>query len=314
MSELPQFLLSLLASPPKAGEGVHSWLYCTARQLHVHCDSESICRLLKDKVSQCGRAVPEREIRAAVKHSEASAWWPNNPDAYYGFGDDGERLAPKVVRLLEAKYRPPKPAVFEPDYLARIAGQMREKVNEAYLAKRSKFSCHNRSPAGFLHKLYRAGEKIIIFTIFESQGQMVWTHPGPVGDLSALDPWRQGFANVWFLAQPVDGQYHWNPREEKDSRRSGESVRAYRYAVIESDTAEPELWLKVLVQLPLPIAAIYSSGKRSIHTLIRIDAQTKMGWDAIVRTTLKPALTRLGADPGAMTAVRLSRLPNCRRG
>ena len=38
---------------------------------------------------------------------------------------------------------------------------------------------------------------------------------------------------------------------------------------------EPELWLKILVQLPIPIVAIYSSGKKSVHALIKVDARDK---------------------------------------
>lgn len=68
------------------------------------------------------------------------------------------------------------------------------------------------------------------------------------------------------------------------------------------------------MQLPLFISAIYESGKRSIHALVRIDAGSKVEWDQSVRGELLPILATLGADPGALTAVRLTRLPNCKRG
>ena len=46
---------------------------------------------------------------------------------------------------------------------------------------------------------------------------------------------------VWFLPQPVDGEFHPNPRQEdKPSRRSEESIVDWRFAVLESDEAEPE--------------------------------------------------------------------------
>src|SRR5262249_4666909 len=83
---------------------------------------------------------------------------------------------------------------------------------------------------------------------------------------------------------------------------------------VESDKAPADLWLKALVQLPLRISAIYTSGKASVHALVRIDAESKADWDEIVRRKLLPILVTVGADPGAMTAVRLSRLPNCMRG
>ena len=66
------------------------------------------------------------------------------------------------------------------------------------------------------------------------------------------------------------------------------------------------------MQLPLPIVAIYTSGGRSHHALARVDAATKEEWDAL-RDDLVPILCPLGADPAAMTAVRLTRLPGVLR-
>jgi hypothetical protein len=208
--------------------------------------------------------------------------------------------------------RPPKPS-YRSDKLQQIAAKLPEMVDAAYLEGRSVLSCWNRSPAGVLAKLYQPGEKILIFTNWESQGQELWTRPGLTGNFAALDQYKRGFKDVWFLSNPVDGEYHWNPRQEKDSRRSEESVTSFRYAVVESDKADPGQWLRALVQLPLFISAIYESGKRSIHALLRTDAGSKAEWDESVRGELLPILTILGADPGSLTAVRLTRLPNCKR-
>jgi hypothetical protein len=186
-------------------------------------------------------------------------------------------------------------------------------ITPEWLEARSKFTCFNRSPSGFLHKLYLAGEKVVVFNVFESQGCDVWEHIGPGQNLSTLDYLERGQSKgVWFMAQPVDGEYHWNPRQSKDSRRSEESVTAWRYLVIEIDKAPKDLWLKALVQMPLPISAIYDSGGDSIHVLVRIDAESKAQWDE-GRDAIKPSLVKLGADPGSLTAVRLTRLSNCRR-
>jgi hypothetical protein len=114
------------------------------------------------------------------------------------------------------------------------------------------------------------------------------------------------------LIQPVDGQFHYNPREYSSSCRSEESGTSWRYLGIESDQAPRDLWLKMLVSLPLPISMIAESGKRSIQALVRVDAQTKEDWDEQVNR-LKTSLKILGADTGAMQAVQLLRLPNCQR-
>jgi hypothetical protein len=84
--------------------------------------------------------------------------------------------------------------------------------------------------------------------------------------------------------------------------------------VVESDSAPKDLWLRALVQLPIPIAAIYDSGGDSIHALVHVNAESKAEWDRIVRMELGPLIVPIGADYGAMTGVRLTRLPNCRRG
>ena len=97
------------------------------------------------------------------------------------------------------------------------------------------------------------------------------------------------------------------------SCRSEESVTAWRFMVLESDEAEEADWLAVLAQMPLRIAAVYSSAGRSIHALVRVDAASKEEWDSMARL-IKPVAIRLGADKGCITAVRLTRLPGCYRG
>jgi hypothetical protein len=162
----------------------------------------------------------------------------------------------------------------------------------------------------FLDALYREGEKIVVFTVFKSQGQMLCE----IGKPNAPALPSQGPDGVWFLTNPVDGSDHPNPRQRnKPSRRSEESVTAWRYMVVESDEAPEYDWLCALVRMPLRIVAIYSSGGKSVHALVRLDAETKLDWDA-KKDAIKSALVTLGADPGALTAVRLSRLPCCWRG
>jgi hypothetical protein len=172
-----------------------------------------------------------------------------------------------------------------------------------------------QTPASFLQRLYRVNENILVFDVFESQGRHVCECIESPYDAGCLDHLIHGCkAGVWFLCNPVDGEYHPNPRQGgKLSRRSEESVTAWRYMVLESDTADGHEWLAALVQMPLRIAAIYTSGGRSIHALVRVDATSKADWDAKARK-LKPLLTILGADPAAITAVRLTRLPGCFRG
>jgi hypothetical protein len=201
------------------------------------------------------------------------------------------------------KIEPPKKAEFEETALSKFAGGLAGNVDLLWLAARSAEDPATVTSQSFLSLLYRAGEKVLIFTDNKSQGDAIW--PGDIPE--------RGPHGVWFLAQPVDGEYHPNPRQGTMSRRSEEAVTSWRYFVIESDQANLKQWLAAVVQFPLRIAAIYSSGGRSVHALVKIDARTKGEWDN-EREALKTALVILGADPGAMTAVRLTRLPGCWRG
>jgi hypothetical protein len=75
---LPNWLSDLLASPPRAGEGVNVWLYCMARHLHVHMTGPEIVALLLECVAHCGRQVTRAEVERAVANSLTHAWQPRN--------------------------------------------------------------------------------------------------------------------------------------------------------------------------------------------------------------------------------------------
>jgi hypothetical protein len=198
--------------------------------------------------------------------------------------------------------KPSKP-VLEPDKLQKIANRLEINVTKSWLSSRSPLPVWNCSPSAFLSALYTPDEHVVIFDVFESQGCQVWTHG------QSLEHMRKGHESVWYLCNPADGKYHWNPRYQKWSRRSEESITAWRFCVLESDSVRKDLWLKAVVQLPIPIVAIYDSGGSSIHVLVLINASSKAEWDTIVRENLAQLIVPLGADLDAMTAVRLTRLP-----
>jgi RecA-family ATPase len=113
---------------------------------------------------------------------------------------------------------------------------------------------------------------------------------------------------AWFLNQPVDGI------ERDGSCRRIVNVTAWRYAVLETDEdISPEDWLRFLITLPLPIISITHSGGRGAHALVRTNTSSKEELEAYIDRELMP-LTVYGADRNALTAYRLTRLPNCWRG
>jgi hypothetical protein len=202
---------------------------------------------------------------------------------------------------------------FRPMVLKRIAAKTAKILNvKSFLKKLSPVSIDEMGSVDVLRLLYPAGtnEKILIFSIMQSQGQILWSTERFIPECNL----PSGCDGVWFLPQPVTGEYYPNPRlDGKKSRRSQEAVTAWRYAIVESDSASSDDWLRCLIQFPLRISSICESGGRSIHALIRIDAESKNDWEAKI-SAVKAALTTLGADSHALTAIRLTRLPQAMRG
>ena len=217
----------------------------------------------------------------------------------------GENPRDSAPRYEQPSPKPRPRLAYDPDMLRRLAGDMAEQVDLPYLANRSEIDPAGISASDFLRRLYSpdSGERVIVFSEYKSQGQAIW----PAEQIPTSSP-----DGIWFLAQPVDGKLRPNPRLGKMSRRSEESVLAWRWMVLESDDAPLRLWLAALSRVVPRIAAITTSGGRSVHALVRVDAPTKKAWDEQKKRIL--GLVTVGADPGALSAVRLTRLPACWRG
>jgi hypothetical protein len=227
------------------------------------------------------------------------------------------------ARPYVGRYTAPKPLAeiqFDAAKLRAVAARISSPRNwRHWLWERSPKRPETQNAFSFLAHLYAPGELVHVFDKFdgiEGKKPLVTITTGGPMDCRVPDAIRAGgrFGDgIWYLCNPVDGQWHPNPRDnDKPSCRSEESITAFRYAVLESDQAAPEDWIAFIVQLPIRIAAIYASGSRSIHCLIRLDARIKAEWDSLIQPLKRP-LKLLGADAGCLSAVRLTRLPGCWR-
>jgi hypothetical protein len=208
-----------------------------------------------------------------------------------------------------------------------------ETVDEKWFMARSPVDPRGVMPGEFLNAIFEPGERALVFTNFYSQGEFAWVvgHGGrrlsddpAVKSVPSALPLDGGKDGVWFLSNPVTMAWEKNPRNGKVSRRSKESVSSWKYLVLESDDAPEELWLKFLAIFGDPIRAIYSSGGRSWHALVAVYRDSWAEMDGLLkgnpkgrslgeRLGAKAYWARFGADPGALTPVRLTRLPGCSR-
>jgi hypothetical protein len=287
-----------------AGSGGHDATFAVACAL-VHGfalgESEAMS-LMQEYNTRCAPPWSERELSyklrsAANSHSKKGTGYLLEGKA------EGRRLNTEDYKPLPK----PEPVEFDPAALAALAGEFRPRLD--WFAARSYADPSLLDSAGFLSLLY-AGEKVLIFSDDKSQGQALW----PDEPIPSCGP-----RGMWYLANPVSGLEYPNPRTGKPSRRSEESVTRWKFALLESDEADPRIWLGALAKTTLPVSAIYSSGGRSVHALIRVPGSgagmsalsgptSKAEWDAWARAQ-KATLARIGADPKALTAVRLTRLP-----
>ena len=267
--------------------------------------------ILCDYNQRCCPPWTEKELRHKLKEAEKS-----NPRRKRGWlvGADAWRPNDQMRDALPAALPPPpRKAEYVPEALAKVAGDWKGVVDLVWLADRSETDPATLDTAGFFDALYdREKEKVLLFSKVNqegqpySQGEAVWP-----ADASSLP--TRGRNGVFYLAAPVDGVYRDTGREDKMgqpvmSRRDGRAVTSWRWMVIESDDAPANAWLAAIARLPLAVAALYTSGGRSVHALVLTGARTKEEWDEF-KAEIKPGLLTLGADPGCMSAVRLTRAP-----
>jgi hypothetical protein len=298
-----------------SGSGGHNTTFRVAIALNhgFGLPAETACQLLRDVYNpQCSPPWNDAELRHKIQ--SACNIEPIRGRGYL-LGAAGEFIPPPASpEILPSK---PKP-VYDPDYLAEFTSQLPDSVDAEYLEIRSQFTCHSRSPAGFLHKIFEKEESVWVTTKGSSPDGLIWTHDGPVQSLAELYHLKSGYFGVWFLTNPIDGREHQVERLKSEvnpeglSFRCAECITDWRHVVIETDCAPPELWLKALVLLELPIVAIYHSGGRGPHALANLGTSSVEQWHALLEPH-REHLIRLGACPGTLTPLRLSRLPNCTR-
>jgi hypothetical protein len=278
-------------------------------------DQGTAFNLVLHKMRRCGA----KNLRLSkIRHSLATA--------YLNGGDNPCRSAPPL------KLPPIEP--YSEGRLREEVGELAGMVDESFFVSRSPVTTWNRTPAGVLHKLSFPGEHIWVTSNAYSADGCLLTHrdgnscsaqwisvTGESGGPEEFEPnfkclsfLERDQANVWFLNNPISGQPYYAERFSCGlSYHCLEAVTSWRYLVMETDVAPAALWLALLAIVPIRIAAIYFSGRRGHHALIRINAASKLQADDICEF-YKREYSSLGACRGTLSAFRLTRLPNCLRG
>jgi len=282
---------------------------CPGASRHTTKDGARDCRIMLDggkpPTIHCLHASCSAEVDAANFRLRSELGKEERREE----GGQSPEIRNQRSEVRSQRKEPEDPPSYDEEKLRAFAGDYAATVDAAWLANRSVIDPSSCTAHDFLSALYHPerGEKVVVFTQEYSQGEALWPD-----DKNLPTRGREG---VWFLAQPVSGEFLPNPRSippGKLSRRMAECVRAWRFLLLESDNAPARLWLGAVVQLPLRIAAIYTSGSRSVHVLVQVDAKVKEDWEREKSALLRGMIT-LGACRGSLSSVRLTRLPNCLR-
>ena len=125
------------------------------------------------------------------------------------------------------------------------------------------------------------------------------------GDIGAVFGDYNPEAGAWIRFNPLDGQGVKN-----------DNVTAYRYALVESDAQDLARQNAIIRELELPVACLVYSGGKSIHAIVRIDADSyeeyRQRVDYLYKVCKKNGLE---IDTQNKNPSRLSRMPGViRRG
>jgi hypothetical protein len=260
---------------PSAGAGCHRWLMT------------AVTSLVRNEIE-------EPEIVELVTE------WMTRPPQPNEIAD--------TIRKATSGGKPPSDFIpkhaIDPDAISRLTAGGPTSCEE--IKSLSPIDPDKASTSDVLRVLFAEEERTIVFTDERSQGQLVWSHKTPQDALDRV--LHNNRTGAWFLMNPVSGYFQHVERLGKSSRRCENNTTSFKYVLVESDNVELATWNTIIKQLPLPILSITLSGNSSAHSIIRVGARTKPEWTKVTRA-IAALVVPLGACPGSLTAVRLTRLP-----
>lgn len=173
----------------------------------------------------------------------------------------------------------------------------------------------NGDQAGqFLRSLYGAEEYVNIvckFTTVEKKGE-IKANPSGAGKTQKRDWWLKFFSEKGVPFGEAGAWIRPNPVLEHGSGADGAITNAdvtdYRFLLLESDVLSLEEQLAVYEKLQLPLAAILTSGGKSAHAWLTLDAEDAEDYAEKAQRILA-ILAPLGFDQANKNPSRLSRLP-----
>ena len=276
-SELPRFLLDLIAACPRSGEGVHVWLFKVARQLHAHRSHAEIIDLLAATVADCGRHVPVSEIENAVNSSKDCAWQPT--------GRTGSLNPPPTRRAWPTVNQEQREAI-----VANGGGL-------ADLWEASPVRIESNEPR----------TEAIVDVLFPGNPLLCCGESSRAFDTKPREDWRGQLAELPLIVPSPMSAVEGLTKEGKPSKHALDNTGPRRFLIVEFDTGTADEHAAVLLHLAnrAPLVLAVHSGGKSLHGWFYCAGQP----EDRLRRFMEYAVC-LGADSALWTRSQFCRIPD----
>jgi len=279
--QLPRFALEMLAKCPRAGGGVHNWIFRVARALHwFYADKQEMAAVIARAAEGCGREVPLGEIEVAIMNSEASAWMPGG----------------KKACTQSQSYRPPWPARNEEQIEAVVAASDVAGLADLWEASPIRFEDEVMTEE-LVDDLFPGNPLLCC-------GRDLKTHVG-TGTREEL---RGQLAGLQFIVpSPMTAEEGRRKADGELSVRTLENTGPRRFLVIEFDHGTIDSHAALLWHLArlAPLVMVVHSGGKSLHGWFSC-----AGADEAMQLKFMRFAVSLGADHATWTRCQFVRMPD----
>jgi len=274
MKTLPPFIDEMLAVPPRAGEGVHNWLFRVARQLHAHLPAVEIVALLENRVHGCGRHVSRKEIEDAVKNALACAWQPSGNAAPV-------QSAAKWPRVNQEQR----------------AAILRDNGGLADLWELSKPRIEDNT----------AHTEAMIDRLFPGNPLLCCGKSNSDFDTKPRDDWRGEMSALALIVPSPMSAVTGTTKDGKESKHTLANTGARRFLICEFDTGTADEHAALLIHLAgyAPLVCAVHSGNKSLHGWFFVAGQP----DTKIEKFFRYAVS-LGTDRATWTRSQFVRMPD----
>ena len=272
--ELPEFLRDLLINPPRAGEGIHAWLFQVARQLHTHFRPQEILSVLKERVQNCGRHVSDSEIWDAIKNSLPCAWQPK-----------GSAAPVQSAKKWPDVNREQREAILRDNGgLADLWELSRPRIED-----------------------YAQHTEKIVDKLFPGNSLLCCGKSNSDFDTKPREEWRGQLSQLQFIVPSPMSAISGQTKDGKESKHTLANTGARRFLICEFDTGTGDEHAALLLHLGTfaPLVCAVRSGGKSLHGWFCVHGQP----DAKVEKFFRYAVS-LGADRVTWTRSQFVRMPD----